>query len=160
MRLLVHPMLSNIVSNDVENCTTIDLVVAFWCYSASEQIFSGIQNIYLSLVSWMEIPQVNLFELFHSFYSQHHHMYSKLISFIIFISVAVAVPTISVQNQSCNSKSIHCCNQVHSSKSSMIQNQLENTSGFFGHFFGLGCVPAAGQGAAGNNWLVVRLIYK
>jgi len=73
MRLLVHPMLSNIVSNDVENCTTIDLVVAFWCYSASEQIFSGIQNIYLSLVSWMEIPQVNLFELFHSFYSQHHH---------------------------------------------------------------------------------------
>ena len=87
-------------------------------------------------------------------------MYSNLISFIIFISVVVAVPTISVQNQSCDSKSIHCCNQVHSSKSSMIQNQLENASGFFGHFFGLDCVPAAGQGATGNNWLVVRLIYK
>jgi len=39
MRLLADLTLPKIVSNDVENYTTIDLVVAWWCYSASEWVF-------------------------------------------------------------------------------------------------------------------------
>ena len=86
-------------------------------------------------------------------------MHSKFLSIVTFITAVVAIPTTSGEDRNCNSGAVHCCNKVHkiSSDSPAVQNPVESASNIFGHFIGLDCVPAAGQGAAGNDWSVVRL---
>jgi len=97
-------------------------------------------------------------------------MYFKSLSFVTFISAVVAVPTISARSQSCDSGSIHCCNQI--GKVSSIRqifpefrdelesfSRMGSTSDSFSDLVGLQCTPAAGQGGAGNDWSAVHLIW-
>jgi len=117
---------------------------------------SGIQNMYLSLVSWMKIPQFKLLKPFIRFFVSLNTttMYSKFLSFVIFVSAVVAVPTILPRNQTCDSGPILCCNELEENPSQ------EPNCGSPSSLIGLNCIPIAGQGGAGVDWSVVRLIYK
>lgn len=118
---------------------------------------SGILNTYLSLVSWMKTPQSSNYLTHFTISLNIITMHSKFLSIVTFITAVVAVPAISGSDQNCHSGTIHCCNEIHDiSSTSPLENPLETASDVFGHFIGLKCSPVAGQGAAGNDWSVVR----